>query len=87
MSRNIIFLRVPRCGSASLTQWCQKNQIVDIYGGRDGVSGPVETYTIKNLFAHLKDESLSKRVERKLDFSIIVIHLNSPLFAILMQEQ
>ena len=70
MSRNIIFLRVPRCGSASLTQWCQKNQIVDIYGGRDvGFWGPkLETYTIENLFAHLKDESLSKRVERKLGF-------------------
>ena len=69
MSRNIIFLRVPRCGSASDSMVSKKSDC-DIYGGRDvGFWGPkLETYTIENLFAHLKDESLSKRVERKLGF-------------------
>jgi len=67
-NQRLIFLRVPRCGSASLAQLCRNNEIFDIYGGRDmGFWGSkIGLDYLKQKLNHLNTKSLSKRVVNKI---------------------
>ena len=67
-NQRAIFLRMPRCGSASLSQWCLNNEIFDIYGGRDmGFWGSkIGIDYLKQKFSYFNTKSLSRRVVNKI---------------------